>query len=149
MPLEILVHHGHNTNGKIAGNTATYLKESNAFACTVRPVPICQPHHVFNPAFHGGGFHLVLYNIRSKNISHRAVFPPANNDRKIFSAAAIIQLSFVIDLIMFFQYATEQHFIHELMRKISFAFYHQHLSIIYVCVFECGGMLLLQECKYQ
>ena len=32
---QILVHHGHNANWEIAGNTATNLEEANAFAAAV------------------------------------------------------------------------------------------------------------------
>ncbi len=42
MPLQILVHHGHNADGKIACNTAANLEEANTFSAAVAFIIFCQ-----------------------------------------------------------------------------------------------------------
>src|SRR5215813_12290316 len=105
MPFEILVHHRYYTYGKVAGNTATYLKKSYAFAAAVFPVPIAQVNHVFDPVLYGRSFQFIFYYIAGKNISGSTVFPSRNNDRNIFFCRRYYPTVFGIYFIILFEIA--------------------------------------------
>ena len=84
MPFQVLVHHGHHANGKIAGNASANLKESNALSATVGPVPFGKPYHIFNAAFYGACLQFAFNYIARENVSGGAVFPAWHYNRYIF-----------------------------------------------------------------
>ena len=119
MPFQILVHHWYHTYRKISCNTASNLEETNSFAATILSVPIGQPYHIFNPAFHGNRFQFSFNHVRSENISHGTIFPAWYNNRDIFLSSGQHPTVFGVNFIILFQNTAQQHFIHVFMRKIT------------------------------
>src|SRR5690606_24584463 len=79
-PLQILIHHRHDTDGEVSRYTAGYLKEAYSFTVGVSAVPFCKIDHIFNPRLYGAGFQVTLNHIRRKDISGRGVFPSRTDD---------------------------------------------------------------------
>src|SRR5205085_10144344 len=107
VPFKILVHHRHYTNWEIASYASTYLEKSHTFTSGIIAVPICQPNHVFDTALHGAGFQLIFNNVRSEDVTHRAILPSRHYDRDIFLGGRYHPAILWVNLVVLFQHTTQ------------------------------------------
>lgn len=113
VPFEVLIHHGDDADGEVSGDAASDLEESDAFTGAVGAVPIGQPDHVFDAAFHGGGAEFVFDDVGGEDVAHGGVFPAANDDREIFLGGSDHPGVFGIDFVVGFEDSRLNHLEHE------------------------------------
>ena len=116
-----MVQHRHHANGEIAGNTATNLEETYAFAIAVFHVPIGQPSHILDTALHGGCLQFAFDHITGENVTHGAVFPTGYYDGQVALRRCQHPAVFWVDFVVLLQLTAVQNLVHVLVREISLA----------------------------
>lgn len=124
---EVLVEHGHDADGEVAGDAATDLEEADgAFAVFEEfggsGIPLGEGGHVFNAGANG----VDVFNVSAdhgggKHVAQGGVFPAWHDDGEVFLAGGDKPGVGGVDLVALFENARTDEFIHELVGEEAFS----------------------------
>jgi hypothetical protein len=120
--LQILVQHGDDADGEVAGDAAGDLEEAQRGFGGGVGVPLGQLHHVLDAGADGVDvFHVARDAVAGVHVAERRVFPAGDEDGQVLLRGGQQPAVLWVDLVGLFEVAREQNLVHELVREEALA----------------------------
>ena len=117
---QILVEHGDDTDGEVAGDAAANLEKTERMAGGELRVPTGELDHVLDAGAHGADvFDFAADDLRSEHVAESGIFPARNENGEIFLRGGEHPTVPGIDLVELCEFAFAENFEQKLMREAA------------------------------
>lgn len=119
---EVLVEHGDDTDGEVAGDAAAYLEEADGAFVAGGGIPVGEGDHVFDAGADGVDiFHIPFDAMAGIHVAEGGVFPAGDEHREVFLLGGDHPAVFRIDLKTFLEFGRVEDTPEEFVWEEAFA----------------------------